>query len=356
MGFVRTDGEGAPGTVIDTTPADPARLDPPDSVPARSEPDPGMPGAAASAVDAPVPAANDAAIAAPIGAESSAGATAPPVPTDTLGIVAGICPYLLSEDGTWRAAEPRREHRCSAVDPPAPLSTQTQRRLCLVDSHRLCAAFRDAQDRRARQLARDRISPGAMETLSERRFARTIPVALEGPRPSPADGARERAARSLSRVTTGALAARVGLRRPQDADARPGAAADGAGGRRAGRRADRRRGALAAAATMTGVLVAALVLGRQGDDRRPTAAPPAAAPSIGPVASEAEPSATARARPTPRPTRSAAAAEVRTYRVKRGDTLSEIAGRFDTTVEALKRANGIRDARRVRAGQVLKIP
>ncbi|MCC6457065.1 MAG: LysM peptidoglycan-binding domain-containing protein [Caldilineaceae bacterium] len=45
-----------------------------------------------------------------------------------------------------------------------------------------------------------------------------------------------------------------------------------------------------------------------------------------------------------------------TYRVKRGDTLSEIAQRYRVSVKQLANANGIRNANRVYAGQVLCIP
>ena len=45
-----------------------------------------------------------------------------------------------------------------------------------------------------------------------------------------------------------------------------------------------------------------------------------------------------------------------THRVKRGQTLSVIAKRYRTSVKALMRANNIKNARKVRAGKVLKIP
>lgn len=45
-----------------------------------------------------------------------------------------------------------------------------------------------------------------------------------------------------------------------------------------------------------------------------------------------------------------------TYRVRAGDTLSEIAQRNNVTVEALTRANGISDPNRIGIGLVLKIP
>lgn len=44
------------------------------------------------------------------------------------------------------------------------------------------------------------------------------------------------------------------------------------------------------------------------------------------------------------------------YTVQEGDTLSAIALRFGTTVEALVEANGIADPHLIQVGQVLQIP
>lgn len=44
------------------------------------------------------------------------------------------------------------------------------------------------------------------------------------------------------------------------------------------------------------------------------------------------------------------------YRVRRGDTLSEIARHYHTSVYSLARANGIRNVNRIVSGQVLCIP
>ena len=49
-------------------------------------------------------------------------------------------------------------------------------------------------------------------------------------------------------------------------------------------------------------------------------------------------------------------AVVPTYRVERGDTLGEIARRFGTTVQVLVKLNNIKNVRRLRIGQVLKLP
>lgn len=49
-------------------------------------------------------------------------------------------------------------------------------------------------------------------------------------------------------------------------------------------------------------------------------------------------------------------AKTKTYKVKEGDSLSEIAVRFDTTVQELVRLNKIKDKHSIRAGQELKVP
>ena len=50
----------------------------------------------------------------------------PPDPP-SLGVVVPrvICPYLLSDDGTWLATKPMLEHRCTAVRPAEPVSGET---------------------------------------------------------------------------------------------------------------------------------------------------------------------------------------------------------------------------------------
>ena len=51
-----------------------------------------------------------------------------------------------------------------------------------------------------------------------------------------------------------------------------------------------------------------------------------------------------------------ARAPAATYKVRKGDTLAEIAGRLDTTVEDLAKANGLKRPYRLQPGQVLKNP
>lgn len=80
------------------------------------------------------------------------------------------------------------------------------------------------------------------------------------------------------------------------------------------------------------MIVALGSLGCGGDDE------PAATPSPTPVST-----------PTPAPT-------PRTYVVEAGDNLTQIARRFDTTVDALVEANDIEDPDLIHPGQELTIP
>ena len=83
-------------------------------------------------------------------------------------------------------------------------------------------------------------------------------------------------------------------------------------------------------------------------------------PSPTPVAPTATATATRQVTDTPAPTATATVtptpAPAVTYVVRKGDTLFEIALRFDVTVGALARANDISDPTLIRPGQVLIIP
>jgi LysM repeat protein len=57
------------------------------------------------------------------------------------------------------------------------------------------------------------------------------------------------------------------------------------------------------------------------------------------------------AKPAPAPETAA-----KTYKIKRGDSLSQIADRFGTTTRKLMNLNGITDANLIRIGQVIKLP
>jgi hypothetical protein len=235
---------------------------------------------------------------------------------DTQRVLAAICPYLLSDDGAWRAARPMREHRCTAVRPPAPLPLNKQRRLCLVDEHRACPAYTAAQERRAAALAEVGITEHALAARQSRPLTRTVPVALDRPTAVPGSASLIANYRRLTQVGLAALM-------------------------------------LLAAA----VLILARFTG--GDDGGTAAASPtptvAATPA--PTASPPEPSPTAGATASAQPTEEASptARVRRRYTVKPGDTLTSIAERFNTTVERLQRLNDIEDPSVIEPGQVLLI-
>lgn len=94
-----------------------------------------------------------------------------------------ICPYLLASQGGWRSAGPSRDHRCTAVDPPTPLSADKQRSLCLIAEHAGCPAFRAARAARASMIAPG-LDPSvvAAADAGRRPVARAAPVIVEGPR------------------------------------------------------------------------------------------------------------------------------------------------------------------------------
>jgi LysM repeat protein len=240
-------------------------------------------------------------------------------PTGAHHALATICPYLVAEDGGWRAATPMREHRCTAVRPPAPLSDETQRKLCLTDAHVGCSDYLAARQRRAAELAKDRIALDQLDSLRFQPTVRAVPIALERPRRSPAVLVTGRDSRTVLRAARWPLGVAV-------------------------------------------VIVVVLFGGSKLFSGTPTVSPSptarssasglvAASPTLGtstPTAS-ATPSQSFTLSPSP-------PVATRTYKVKKGDTLTKIAQRFGTTVGIIKQLNNMSDPPRIRIGQVLKIP
>ncbi|HTS15134.1 MAG TPA: hypothetical protein VMH24_05670 [Candidatus Sulfotelmatobacter sp.] len=137
-----------------------------------------------------------------------------PAGPDVPGILAGLCPYLLAEGGAWRSARPAAEHRCHAVRPPAALTGDQQRRLCLVREHAACPTFLDARQRHEQALVRAGVH---LDRLAGRRttaLTRPIPVILDrafsGPR-APSLTGRTRRLAELGLVLVMLLAAALVL-------------------------------------------------------------------------------------------------------------------------------------------------
>jgi hypothetical protein len=239
-----------------------------------------------------------------------------------------ICPYLAASRGNWRSASPHRDHRCGAVDPPAPLAAEKQRRLCLTVDHASCQTFRAARASRAAMLAPG-IDPAAVAAAdaARRPVARSTALILEHPRLS-APVARWPLDRAGSQVALVALMAVAFL-------ALAFARFSGSG--------------TGAAESPSPSAIAASASPSPSPTRRPTPSPSPSAsisPSGSPVASVA---------PSPSAVVSPAPSFSTTYTVKSGDTLIGIASTYGTTVQAIKNLNGL-TSNDLRIGQKLKIP
>ena len=224
------------------------------------------------------------------------------------------CPYLVSADGAWRRSVPSRDHRCSAVTPPAPLVTEKQRDLCLTEDHLGCATFLAAESARAAAIDRPSSLP--------RPIARTAPVILDRGRMSiamPGLRADRSSAQALLIVLLVLAFAAILI-----------AKLSGAGG------------GLGVVAATSSVRPSASVAASP----RVTAAP---SPSVAPSTSDG-PAASAAASPDATPV------STKTYTVKKGDTLIGIATKFGTTTKVIIRLNDLKSPSALKIGQVIKLP
>ena len=234
---------------------------------------------------------------------------------------AGVCPYLLAADGSWRASGTSRDHRCTAVAPGAIVAPAKQRRLCLVADHESCSTYRAAANG-------DVTDPNARPRRPSLRrpVARTTPLVLDHPRfdiPSPSLSVRGVGQGGLVAIMVIAFGA-VAITRFGGPAVGPTVVAAPSGSPAA-------HGSPAA----TGAA--------------PTATP--AQPTRTLVPSDVQPSPTPRRTAQP-PTQAGGGS----YTVKSGDTLSGIAAKNGTTWKALAQLNQIKDPKKIRVGQVLRLP
>jgi LysM repeat protein len=240
---------------------------------------------------------------------------------DAPDVAADTCPYLESAGGPWRMAMPSREHRCAALEPPAPQTTEKQRRHCLAAEHVDCPIYRAARSARATTLAAG-ADPGLVDLADRRRrpIARTAPILLESPR-----------------LMDHAMRLQF----------------------------ERGPGQLALIALMiVAFVIVALARLSSGATPSPSTGPTASpsTPAQSPLSSQAaeatpsvDPSVDPSVVPIVDPSIEPAASYRTSYTVRKGDTLAAIAGRFGTTVEKISRLNALTSTN-LRIGQVLKIP
>jgi LysM repeat protein len=248
----------------------------------------------------------------------------------TRRVAASVCPYLEIAGGRWRQAAPSRDHRCTAIRPPAPLSVDKQRRLCLGVAHVTCPAYVAAVEaRRAWSGLPLTASAGTTwdaappEAFANRwALTRTAPVVARPPGP----GLALRSGRQQRVIAQTGLVAILVLAFAAIAVARlPGS--DG-----------------------TSALLAATPSPSPSATLAPT---PTLTPSPSPTI-EITPTSTVEPTQPPTPSPAQTAATI-SYRVVSGDTLSGIASRYGTTVKAIMDLNRLTTTN-LRIGQLLLIP
>lgn len=257
-----------------------------------------------------------------------------PAALSTAPDTAAVCPFLLAGDAAWRSSSVSRDHRCHAVAPAAILASDKQRRLCLVDEHVGCSTYMaamavldEAGSPATRPLHRS-VTKTAPLVLDRARFAIAVPGLSQR-------GVGQSGLVALMVVAFGAIAVtRLGNGGP---GIDPAVGVDA--------------GSSATSVVASPTLVTPTTAGSTPDtgptrtlvpsDVEPTAAlTPAPTPTPAP-----------RATPTARPSRAPT-----TYTVQSGDTLSGIASEHGTTWQVLAELNKIDDPRRLRVGQVIKLP
>jgi hypothetical protein len=240
-----------------------------------------------------------------------------------------VCP-LLGLHGDARSAIDGVDgaHRCFAEPTPITLDRQQQARVCLSDTYERC-------DRYLAHVSRNGgVHPGRSSLAGGLVTTRMVLA------PEPAwrgMAGRARQARSGPPAAIAAAAAVLGI----------GAVAFATGVLDPG------------SGVPTDLLATSPdVSPRATPTARPTPTPsPTASPSPTPIPTPVpEPTIAPTAAPTPVPTVAAPPPTQQTYTVQQGDTLSLIAQRFGTTVQAIQAANGIADPNEIIVGQVLVIP
>jgi hypothetical protein len=108
---------------------------------------------------------------------------ASPVERDWLS---SICPYLQSEDGSYRSSRPDPGHRCAAQDPPGSLPLAFQERFCLTERHQRCEMYKYAQESTGSGQAAAGQMAGLPDRLTRRSVSRALGTSAGGASRGPA--------------------------------------------------------------------------------------------------------------------------------------------------------------------------
>lgn len=243
------------------------------------------------------------------------GAPVAPAPRLTPDLLAEVCPYLVAGDGSWQSAQAIRDQRCGAFEPSAPLTPAKQRSLCLVIAHLSCATYIAAHEHAASTgIARASARDGEPNLWP---VTRSRLIVLEPDRRLFAfGGSRVRVGGQVGLIALMIVAFLLLIVARTSSPSTP-----------------------------VGAIPSSSAIALLSPSPHPTPSPAASA------AASAAPSATPRV--TPKPTNGP---NRQRYRVKAGDTLSEIAVKFGTTMRVLKRINDITDPTLIRPGQVILVP
>lgn len=266
--------------------------------------------------------------------------------------VAAVCPFLSGPDGEYRSAAASRDHRCGAVDPPVRLPVEKQQQLCLRSRHFECPAYVAAT------------APG-VALVSSRPVPRSAPLVLDRAEPTLSVAGLHVPARTIQFGLAGILVIALAIvvlgggDRGVPAGALGPSASPGTSAVARASAAPRRTISPGASAATTGGSggasgggTTASPIPSQADPTDP--ADPTASTEPDSTADSTAPVASVSAGATPAP--SGAVASERTYKVKKGDTLSGIAKKFGTTVKVLQELNNIQDPRYIQVGQIIKLP
>lgn len=233
---------------------------------------------------------------------------------------ARICPHLgLRDDVTTRAAYPRMDHRCDigGGDPPA---IDWQARYCLLAEHRQCPHFQ-----RAEQAVREPVAEAGAQPRRRWRIAALVFVGIVV-------------------MIAGLLIAVQGTRLPDV----------GATQNLPWLAASPPLTPVSSPSPTTAAAIAPAATPSRVTTPTPTAMPTATpTPALTPSPTQpAAPSPTPAATPVPSPT----APPPTTYTIVEGDTLSDIAQRFQTSVAEIAQLNGIANPSVIPAGLVIQLP